>query len=166
MNPSTGASRRARLHRSSHSESWTESISTLICSDLFGGHITQFLSSFRRIDPKLEELPRRATSRPGAFHRHIRIAAEREHLLPPLETDSGTARAGRLSASRGGRDSCRRTPYAGSERRLVGQPVPGRAGELPSRPADGLILRHELWAAWCHQVLAQYPCEGKIIVEF
>jgi hypothetical protein len=43
------------------------------------------------------------------------------------ETDSGPARLGRLAASREGRAYGRRTPCAGSERRLVGPRVRARA---------------------------------------
>jgi len=46
---------------------------------------------------------------------------------PGPESNSGIARAGRPSASREGRGYVRRTPVADSERRLVGQQVPGRA---------------------------------------
>jgi len=51
----------------------------------FAGHLSQLLSPFRRIDAKIKKLSRGVTSRLGVLYRDVRIAAEGEHLLPPLK---------------------------------------------------------------------------------
>ena len=117
------------------------------CSDPFAGHVAQLLSPFGRIDPKLEKLPRSVTSRFGVRYRDIRIAVEGEQLLPPLKPIAVLPEPAAFRRHEEVEALAEGHPTRVANDALSGSRSPDACGELPSRPADGLILRHELWAA-------------------